>query len=74
MLLAKNLSMNVKNIQHKRKENGQDNIGLVETMINYPNKKVVNKQEQNSLASQKKHKVLSAANRGMDFEHAVSLS
>ncbi|MBE6142998.1 MAG: Holliday junction resolvase RecU [Erysipelotrichaceae bacterium] len=43
-------------------------------MINYPNKKVVNKQETNLLPAKKKQKVLNAANRGMDFEHAVSLS
>ena len=44
-------------------------------MINYPNKKVVNKQELPQTSSKKtKQKVLNAANRGMDFEHAVSLS
>ena len=42
-------------------------------MINYPNKKVINKQEEPTIAVKKK-KVLNAANRGMDFEHAVSLS
>lgn len=43
-------------------------------MINYPNKKIVNKQEESSILVKKKAKVLNAANRGMDFEHAVSLS
>ena len=42
-------------------------------MINYPNKKVINKQENEPIVSSKK-KNLNAANRGMDFEHAVSLS
>jgi recombination protein U len=42
-------------------------------MINYPNKKVIYKQEEPTTAVKKK-KVLNAANRGMDFEHAVSLS
>lgn len=44
-------------------------------MINYPNKKVVNKQElPQAKVNKTKQKVLNAANRGMDFEHAVSLS
>lgn len=42
-------------------------------MINYPNKKVINKQA-DSPTQAAKNKVLNAANRGMDFEHAVSLS
>ena len=42
-------------------------------MINYPNKKVITKQE-DSPVKPVKQKVLNAANRGMDFEHAVSLS
>lgn len=42
-------------------------------MINYPNKKVIYKQVEPTKAATKK-KVVNAANRGMDFEHAVSLS
>ena len=42
-------------------------------MINYPNKKVIHKQEDSPIKPVKQ-KVLNAANRGMDFEHAVSLS
>ena len=47
------------------------------TMINYPNKKVVSsqsmtKEEKNEKT--KERKILSAANRGMDFEHAVNTS
>ena len=42
-------------------------------MINYPNKKVLNKQENEPIVSSKK-KNINAANRGLDFEHAVSLS
>ncbi|MDY2574405.1 MAG: Holliday junction resolvase RecU [Bacilli bacterium] len=46
-------------------------------MINYPNKKVVSsqsmtKEEKNEKT--KERKILSAANRGMDFEHAVNTS
>lgn len=42
-------------------------------MINYPNKKVIYKQVEPTKVAAKK-KVVNAANRGMDFEHAVSLS
>lgn len=44
-------------------------------MINYPNKKKVNiSQNTNELDKPNKLKDLGAANRGMDFEHAVNLS
>lgn len=42
-------------------------------MINYPNKKVIHKQDDSPIKPVKQ-KVINAANRGMDFEHAVSLS
>ncbi|MDD6302470.1 MAG: Holliday junction resolvase RecU [Bacillales bacterium] len=45
-------------------------------MINYPNKKKIDSSKQVSMNEQKtsKKEAINAANRGMDFEHAVSLS
>lgn len=44
-------------------------------MINYPNKKVIpNLNGEEKILKTKEKKMVSAANRGMDFEHAVSSS
>lgn len=44
-------------------------------MINYPNKKVINNlTQEEKISKTKEKKILSAANRGMDFEHAVNSS